>query len=373
MWGSMRYLATAVPGFGPLLAERFAALPRGSDVAMIGNDGRNDIVAVTIRGDPVIADIRIAEDVFVEVAEVRRPRGLHSLIESLTRLEGMERALSVYANLVKPLHPAMGYRVIGRILSERDFLRTTLRDALSAHIGRQRPRWVAADPGQLEFWVLEVRTSHFVLCLRLTGGAFRQRGGRREERPGALRPSVAAAMVLLAGTADEAATFLDPCCGSGTILAEGLAAGWRDVRGCDIDPQAVRIARRNVPSANVTRGDARRIPLPAGGVGALVANLPFGVRYDIPGDAREWLRSLLAETTRVVRPGGAVVLLTAAGGAARVVIERCAALAVDRRVPVQLLGVDAVLWAARVDASAAAVAQQPVPEDGQSAAAEVGV
>ena len=102
--------------------------------------------------------------------------------------------------------------------------------------------------------------------------------------------------------------LLDPCCGSGTILGEALAAGWR-ARGLDIDPEAVRAARRNAPGADVRVGDARGLEVADHGVGASVANLPFGQRYSVQGDPHGWLRSVLGELARVTRPGGRVVLL----------------------------------------------------------------
>ena len=363
----MRYVATAVPGIGELLAKQFALLPRARDAEVIGNDGRNDIVAVDSRGTLPFNDLRSAEDLFAQVGEVHRPRGLPSMIETLMRPEGMERALSAYANHQRPLHSRMGYRVISRVLSEKEFLRTALRDELSKRIGKVHPRWMEADPGELEFWVLEVRPNHFVLCLRLTRANFRQRGGRVEERPGALRPSIAAAMVQLAGADDDndgqaRGPLLDPCCGSGTILSEARAAGWDPVIGTDIDVDAVRVARRNVAGAEISKADARELAAADGSVGAVVSNLPFGGQYTVPGNPREWLDTVIGEAARVVRPGGRIVMLTAAGRTAGSVIARHPRLELEQRIEVRVLGTHASMWVARVEGPQARIVVVPDPD-----------
>jgi SAM-dependent methyltransferase len=342
----MRYIAVAGTGIGAILIDELTTLLGPSDAVVIGNDGRNDVVAMTVRGVLPLDALRCAEDVFVEVASMRRPRGLRGLLDGLVAPAGIERALSSYAGHVRPLRPRMGYRVISRVLSERDFLRTALRDELSTRIGTLHPRWRRADPAQLEFWVLEVRPGTFVLCLRLTPAAFRQHGGRAEERPGALRPTMAAAMVRLAGD-PAAAPIVDPCCGTGTILAEARSRGWADVRGIDVDAEAVRIARRNVSAATVVRGDARAMDWADQTAGAVVSNLPFGNRYTVPGNASGWLRDVVNESVRVVRPGGPVVLLTSAARGVPPVFERHPHIRIERRIAARTLGMDVVLWALR--------------------------
>jgi tRNA G10 N-methylase Trm11 len=164
----------------------------------------------------------------------------------------------------------------------------------------------------------------------------RQHGGRDAERRGALRPTVAAAMVRLAGRTRGA--LLDPCCGSGTILEEAAARGWQ-ARGSDIDLEALRAARRNARSP-LLLADARSLPLRDGAVGACVANLPFGRQYEVEGDPRVWLGRVLAELTRVTRPKGRIVVLTPS-------VPKGAlpsALREVRRAPIVLLGTKATIW-----------------------------
>jgi tRNA G10 N-methylase Trm11 len=223
------------------------------------------------------------------------------------------------------------------VLSEQTFRRTELRQRLTEQVSQDRRRWKAADPAQLELWACEYRPGRFVAGLRVSDARLRQHGGRSIERPGALRPTLAAAMVNLAGK--PCGVLLDPCCGSGTILAEATAAGWT-AAGSDIDPVAVEIARVNVPHATVKVGDALKMRTADASVGACVTNLPFGRQYRIRGEMRQWLAGALREITRVIRPGGSAILLTPAIPAEIVPPS----LTPADTFPVRLLGLDTTIW-----------------------------
>jgi tRNA G10 N-methylase Trm11 len=261
--------------------------------------------------------------------------------------------------------------VITRVVDESRFKRTELRGAVERVIGAARPRWRVADPADLEVWAVEYRRARFVCGLRLSDQRLRQRGGgRARERHGALRPVAAAAMVRLAGAGPG--RLLDPCCGSGTIVAEALAAGW-DAQGSDVDQEAVSVARANVSGAVIRRADALDLPHPDGAFDAVVANLPFGRQYRPAAEqARRspagrgaaggnsadwssagwssaglssaglssagWVRDVLREAARVTRPGGRVVVLVPS------VPDSVAGLTLAGSYPVRLLGVRARIW-----------------------------
>ncbi|MGH2708232.1 MAG: methyltransferase domain-containing protein, partial [Actinomycetota bacterium] len=327
-------VALTVPGMAPL-ARREIETSLGAQVSTTGFDGRADVVLFDVPRGGVGETLRLrtTEDVLVEVAVASKENrdSARAVAERLWRPDGVERALSVWAEHVHPLARTMSYRAIVRVLDERSFRRKDLRLELNRAVGRDRPRWRTADPAQIEFWVLEYAPGRIVAGLRLSSLTMRQHGGRPAERHGALRPATAAAMVQLAGEPDG--ILLDPCCGSGTILNEARASGWTP-RGTDIDPDAVKAARENVHGGAVEVGDARAVEMADASVGAWVSNLPFGHQFEIKGDPDEWLKAVLYEASRVTRPGGHVVLL--APKVSRKSVPPT--LELIERVPIRLLG-----------------------------------
>lgn len=332
---------TTIPGLASLVVRELNRLP-GAAVRDAGFDGRSDIVLFqTIRAERArVLELRLTEDAFVEVGRTRRSEGDNPrwIARRIWRPERVQRALSVWAEEVGPLSSHMTFRVIARVLQERTFLRADLRRQLTAVIAGDRPKWKVADPGQIEVWISEYRPGSFVTGLRLSDVNMRQHDGREVERRGALRPTVAAAMVKLAGA--PGLPFLDPCCGSGTILGEAAVGGW-DVDGIDIDPAAVGIARRNVRNCHVQVGDARDLPFDAQSVGACGSNLPFGGQFTVQGDRDRWLGTVLAEMMRVTREGGRVVLLAPKLPTPAVPSQ----LRISDRFPVRLLGTKTSIWA----------------------------
>lgn len=328
------FLASAIPGIGAILAEELAGA--GHDVSPpVLFDGRNDLVAFQASGTAALGQIATAEDLFVEAATARGSN-LDRLSAALVRTHELDRALSVAAGQGRRLPSNATFRVVARVRSERYFKRTELRSAVTAAVAGLRPRWRAGDPAHVELWVLETEPGKFRLGLRLTTAERRQRGGRVTERTGALRPTVAAAMVRLAG--QPGGLLLDPCCGSGTVVREASAVGWPAVGG-DSDRDAIDAAVANTPASALLVADVRALPIPDGTCRAVVSNLPFGTQFAVDDPAR-WYAAALDELSRVVAAGGSIVLLAPRLAEPR----RLHALQLERRVAVQLLGQRTTLW-----------------------------
>lgn len=157
---------------------------------------------------------------------------------------------------------------------------------------------------------LDIREREAVFALRLTDAAFRYRAEQRSFAPAALRPTVAHALVWLSKPS-ASDVFADPCCGSGTILAERLAYPYCRIQGGDRSPEAVAAALENTGNLAVVRQwDARRLPLDAGSIDVMVTNLPFGrqILSDVP--LPDLYRELLREAHRVLGKSGRYVCLT---------------------------------------------------------------
>ena len=169
------------------------------------------------------------------------------------------------------------------------------------------------DVAPLEIW-LQQSGRELLLSVRLSTGAMRSHGGREVERGAALRPSVAAAMVRLTRPAD-ADVFLDPMCGTGTLLLERAQMGrYGLLLGGDNDDGAVRAALTNFGPRHqprrIERWDATKLPVDDATVDAAACNLPWGRQISEQAALPSLYAGVLREMVRVVKPGGRIVLLT---------------------------------------------------------------
>ena len=275
----MNVVFLTVPGLAGSVESELNDLSRVS-VTETGFDGRADVVRAT--GTSALLDqaltVRTAEDVLLEVC-VRQLHGDPSSKEAANVLwdrVAFDRALSSLSRTGFVLARDQHVRVVVRVLDERSFLRTQLRDDFVSVLLKERPRWEIADPADLEIWILEFSRRRFSVGFRMTPSDHRRRGGRQIERPASLRPVVAAAMLRLPGPGQR--LVLDPFCGGGTILQEAMAVR-RVAIGSDISEEAIVASEANVPGALLIQADASALPFRESSCDAIVSNLPFGSTY----------------------------------------------------------------------------------------------
>src|SRR5207245_7690599 len=105
---------------------------------------------------------------------------------------------------------------------QHGYRRVDALDALAGGLAGHFPAsWrPAGENAAVEVWLtIDGRTA--VCGLRLSDRTMRHRTWKQEHLPASLRPTVAAAMVRLAGIG-PAQVVADPMCGAGTLLAEVL-------------------------------------------------------------------------------------------------------------------------------------------------------
>lgn len=133
-----------------------------------------------------------------------------------------------------------------------------------------------------------------------------------------------------AALAPRRAVVVDLCCGSGALgVALAAASDAAELHACDVEPAAVRCARRNVGDlGQVYEGDLFA-PLPAalrGRVDVLLANVPYvptddvellpaearihepRVALDGGGDGLDVMRRVAAEAPHWLAPGGSLLV-----------------------------------------------------------------
>ena len=226
------------------------------------------------------------------------------------------------------------------------------------------------------------------LLVDTSGGSLHRRGWRVAQGRAPLSETLAAAVVLATGW-DRRSPFLDPFCGSGTLLvealhlADGVAPGLRrsfgferwpghderawarlrdearqaerpvsklQVRGFDRDPERLDEARANLESAGLAErvvleeAEALDFAPRSGWNGHVVSNLPYGERVN-RGEDVEGLYRAFGERLRSRCAGYRVGLLGPAGR-----LSRAFGLADAERLALKNGGLDCILTKAEIHA-----------------------
>jgi 23S rRNA G2445 N2-methylase RlmL len=315
----MKFLLTVFPGLSTLAAEELQGRLKLAPVAKERVRG-SELLWVQTTDPSGLLELRLPEDVFVEIENVKLAGDLADLrliTKTLARAGVLAAAVRVYEHLARR---TMSQRVVFRVVAQADdadwrkYRRVDMQTAAEAGIGRACPGWrLDSQEAPVEIWLHQVDRMLGV-SLRLTSGVYRARGGRAVEREAALRPTIAAAMVQVAGPGEDD-VFLDPMCGSGTLLLERAVAGrYGLLLGGDIEAAAVKATLANFGPRHqprrIERMDARRLPLEDSSVDKFVTNLPWGRQIGRAEELPALYAGVLAEAVRVVRIGGAIVLLT---------------------------------------------------------------
>ena len=330
---SLQFLASAPRGLADLLARELSAL---------GAEGvRERSVGVAFSGTLAVGYraclwSRVANRVFLELAhfEARNADEFYSAARAVDWSQHIGPGATLACDFTGR-HPSITHTHFGA-LKLKDAIVDALRekDGLRPNVELERPSvrvHAHAHGGE-----------KITLSLDLSGESLHRRSYRGSAGEAPLKENVAAGMLLRAGwpeLAARGAEFLDPLCGSGTIVIEAamIAAdrapgltreyfgflGWRGhdpglweqirddaasragapalplvIRGHDRDGAAVRAARENAQRAGVgalTQFEVRELAQAAPSTatpGLLCVNPPYGVRLDDHEGARLLHRQL---------------------------------------------------------------------------------
>ena len=240
------------------------------------------------------------------------------------------------------------FRVIARVVGDQEFRRKEFQRAVERGITERADHaWrLVEDEADVEFWATLIE-DEFFLAVRLSDETMRLRDYKAAHIPGSLRPSVAAAMGLLAQPKPDD-IVLDPFCGAGTILIERAHLDrYKALIGGDLDRVALDAARTNIgpryKPIELHQWDAAALPLPDRSVNRIITNLPWGVKHGSHPENRRLYPRLFKEFARLVQPGGVVVMLT---GETRLMSDlfRANTLRAEKIFRVSILGASAAIY-----------------------------
>ena len=246
--------------------------------------------------------------------------------------------------------PVKGYAVSSQLRSV-PACQSILKKALCKRLGQVYGLEILPETGSLYQVQFSILKDQVTLMLDTSGDSLYKRGYRARNMGAPLRETLAAAMVILSRYRGKD-PFRDPFCGSGTIaieaalIAKNRAPGlersfdaqkWRwldgkywldaageamdrefdgnyDIRGGDIDPKAVRIARENAVKAGVEdivrfdEADVKKFRC-QGEYGQIVTNPPYGERL-LEKEGAEALYRVFGEVYHRVPPKWRVLVIT---------------------------------------------------------------
>ena len=165
-----------------------------------------------------------------------------------------------------------------------------------------------ADNHDLHFR-LDVVDDIIYFSLKLTSAVYRYRSKYKLFMPGAIRPSIAKSLIWFSHPSNKD-VFLDPFCGSGTIVAERERYAYRKILAFDIQASAVETTKSNVSKKVIVReGDACHLPINDSCIHVIVTNLPWDIQIRSE-NIRNLYYMFLCEALRVLKENGRMILLT---------------------------------------------------------------
>ena len=333
--GTHRFVASCPRGFGDLLARELRELGAA--------DVRERALGVEFAGPLAVAyraclESRVASRVFLVVADVDAPSdaAFYDAVRAVDWRAHVDPARTLACDFTGK-HPEITHTRFGALR-----LKDGICDQLREVTGR-RPDIAPERPAVRVH--AHANGPRVTVSIDLSGEGLHRRGYRAQAGEAPLRENLAAGILLRAGWPDKAnvaVEFLDPMCGSGTLVIEAamIAAnvapgarrhyfgffGWvghdraawdavkRDalarerrptftLRGLDADAAVLAAARENAARAGLAglvsfehgRLAAARPESP--GAGFLATNPPYGVRLE----DRDGARALMKELGGVLR------------------------------------------------------------------------
>ena len=349
----MRFYAFTLSGLERIAAGEISGCLPGAQVVKV----RPGVVFFEYPGDPgPMLELGTVEDIFALAAQGKvsgERKGLSQAAGLVRRSALLEPALAVH----RRLRPKKVRRVTFRVVVQRrdggqQYVRQELQKRVARAVEERFPRWKwVKEDAHLEIWVLQGR-GEIVCGVRLSDRTMRHRTWRKVDLPASLRPVVARSMVILSEPRDDD-VFLDPMCGTGTILIErGEHGRYQKLIGGDIREEAVEAARTNVgrryKPIEIHKWDALDLPLPDGSVDRIACNLPFGRKIGAREENRELYRRFAVEAARVLKREGVMVLLAGERGVLARAVERCGGLRIERTWPLFVLGRRAFIFKVRL-------------------------
>jgi tRNA (guanine6-N2)-methyltransferase len=290
-------------------------LTQVSDVRGLRRLRTVDDVAVVSASSPSVHDLQALLSLVIEQAD------LEKTIEQALRTDRLDGTFSI---TVSAAHVPYGTSGV---------IEEAVASAISA---RYEWRYTELQRAPIDIRVF-IDGTWALIGVRLFDEPLSRRTYRVVNLRGALRPTVAAALVRIANPDGGRPRIWDPFCGSATILCEAAEQGY-EVWGTDIDSEAVDASRENLAAVNreywsrIECADSTLLKTWKKHQSAttVVTNLPWGKQVAIKSKQALY-DSVSAGTAELARRGGTSVLLTTEPKLIQQRLKRDSAVRVEER------------------------------------------
>ncbi len=292
------YFATVLPGLEAVLVDEIKGKLSATDIEQTK---RGKVFFASTNSVKGLKELRTADNLFQFVAQFEigpHKRDLTQLQEYMTHID------------IDFINKRGSFRVNASRKGNHTYTRFEAANAAMVGIAKRYPNWEIGAAGlqQTEFR-LDIENNEALLSLRLTDATFRYRQSQRQFSRAALLPTVAHALVWLSSPHPED-IFVDPCCGSGTILAERINYPVKRIMGGDISEENATVTKENLEyNVKVEVWDAGNLPLADNYANKVVTNLPFGRQVSSHEDIQLLYGTVLKELSRIMKTNGRAIIL----------------------------------------------------------------
>ena len=301
----MIYEADVLPGLEPFAHDELTA-----QGVTITDSGRGWLVGTADKRPDLSALHTVLRLYRVESFPVPRPKALISNNHLPTLISALKNVVA--------RHPAGSFRTLRLVGAGRE---TEVMQRLQSELAAALSLSIDDNGDDLQDLLVRIRPNAmrtgWEAVISLTPRPLSARDWRVVNYIGAMNATVAAAMVQMALIHPKERIF-NPCCGSGTLLAEAICLGFgqNPMSGCDNEEDAIEAAQQNLATLPSKKrdltflADATATALPDHCVNVFLADLPFGQRISNHKDNTEFYPALLTELTRLAAPHARAVFLT---------------------------------------------------------------
>ncbi len=301
----MDIFALTTRGLEAISADELSALPGTQVVTMAYRRVEADFSGDVSR----LLDLKTVDDVFLHLATWQPVTHTRDMLPRFSDwCHGLDLAFGL--DVLAQFHnfpPQPTYAITVNYVGKRNYSTLEVKAVLAETI----PPGSYVENDRDADLNLRVFIEHDVALvgLRIGQSPLHRRPYKQFHMLGALKPTVAHAMIGMAG----GRSLVDPFCGSGTIAIEATQAGITSYGG-DINQDtlvgALENNRATDKQISFLHWDAQQLPLSDASIDCVVSNLPWGRQVQVDTALATLYQQAFAEMQRIVVPGGKIVLLT---------------------------------------------------------------